>query len=157
MGIGKLGRCYCSQYHISAGRTVYEKQCFCSAGISEIAVISSACRISVRRTYRNEGKMKSYKEYEKNYIGMSDIANLILAGSSDNGLRLTALHFGMDNDYYAYIVDANAEIGEHYTKVAEFKSWLRIYDDSFLTQEFDANKISVYRAGEMGCIIQLFK
>ena len=24
--------------------------------------------------------MKSYKEYEKKYIGMSDIANLILAG-----------------------------------------------------------------------------
>ena len=97
------------------------------------------------------------KDYEKKYIGMSDIANLILAGSSDNGLKLAVLHFGMDNDYYAYIVDADAEIGEHYTKVAEFKSWLRIYDDSFLTQEFNANKISVYRAGEMGCIIQLFK
>ena len=80
--------------------------------------------------------MKSYKEYEKKYIGMSDIANLILAGSSDNGLKLAVLHFGMDNDYYAYIVDADA---------------------SFLTQEFNANKISVYRAGEMGCIIQLFK
>lgn len=79
--------------------------------------------------------MRSYKEYEKKYIGMSDIANLILAGSSDNGLRLTALHFGMDNDYYAYIVDSDAEIGEHYTKVAEFKGWLRIYDDSFLTHE----------------------
>ena len=78
--------------------------------------------------------MKSYKEYEKKYIGMSDIANLILAGSSDNGLKLAVLHFGMDNDYYAYIVDADAEIGE-----------------------FNANKISVYRAGEMGCIIQLFK
>ena len=85
--------------------------------------------------------MRSYKEYEKKYIGMSDIANLILAGSSDNGLRLTALHFGMDNDYYAYIVDSDAEIGEHYTKVAEF----------------NADKISIYRAGEMGCIIQLFK
>lgn len=54
--------------------------------------------------------MKSYKEYEKKYIGMSDIANLILAGSSDNGLKLAVLHFGMDNDYYAYIVDADAEI-----------------------------------------------
>ena len=63
---------------------------------------------------------------KRKYIGMSDIANLILAGSSDNGLKLAVLHFGMDNDYYAYIVDADAEIGEHYTKVAEFKSWLRI-------------------------------
>ena len=101
--------------------------------------------------------MKGYKEYEKKYIGMSDIANLILAGFSDNGLRLTALHFGMDNDYYAYIVDSDAEIGEYYTKVAEFRSWLRIYDDSFLTQEFNSDKINVYRAGEMGCIIQLIK
>ena len=101
--------------------------------------------------------MKGYKEYEKKYIGMSDIANLILAGFSDNGLRLTALHFGMDNDYYAYIVDSDAEIGKYYTKVAEFRSWLRIYDDSFLTQEFNADKINVYRAGEMGCIIQLIK
>lgn len=117
----------------------------------------SACRISVRRTYRNEEGMKGYKEYEKKYIGMSDIANLILAGFSDNGLRLTALHFGMDNDYYAYVVDSDAEIGEYYTKVAEFRSWLRIYDDSFLTQEFNADKINVYRAGEMGCIIQLIK
>ena len=70
---------------------------------------------------QKRGEMRSYKEYEKKYIGMSDIANLILAGSSDNGLRLTALHFGMDNDYYAYIVDSDAEIGEHYTKVAEFR------------------------------------
>ena len=108
--------------------------------------------------------MKSYKEYEKKYIGMSDIANLILAGSSDNGLKLAVLHFGMDSYDYAYSIYADAdnapaakETVKNYRKVAEFKSWLRIYDDSFLTQEFNANKISVYRAGEMGCIIQLFK
>lgn len=35
--------------------------------------------------------MKSYKEYEKKYIGMSDIANLILAGSSDNGLKISSI------------------------------------------------------------------
>ena len=67
------------------------------------------------------------------------------------------IYSGAGNDYYAYIVDSDAEIGEHYTKVAEFKGWLRIYDDSFLTHEFNADKISIYRAGEMGCIIQLFK
>lgn len=63
--------------------------------------------------------MKSYKEYEKKYIGMSDIANLILAGSSDNGLKLAVLHFGMDNDYYAYIVDADAK------KIRRIKLWQR--------------------------------
>lgn len=67
--------------------------------------------------------MKSYKDYEKKYIGMSDIANLILAGSSDNGLKLAVLHFGMDNDYYAYIVDADAEIeqwSEEYLTVEKY-------------------------------------
>ena len=57
MDISKLGRCYCSQYNISAERTVYEKQCFRSIGIFEIGIMNSACRISVRRTYRNEEKM----------------------------------------------------------------------------------------------------
>ena len=103
--------------------------------------------------------MKSYKEYEKKYIGMSDIANLILAGSSDNGLKLAVLHFGMDNDYYAYIVDADAEIGEHYTKVAEFKSWLRIYDDSFLTQELSKKirriKLRQTKSSMEECITQI--
>ena len=43
-------------HNISAERTVYEKQCFRSIGIFEIGIMNSACRISVRRTYRSEGK-----------------------------------------------------------------------------------------------------
>lgn len=46
--------------------------------------------------------MKSYKEYEKKYIGMSDIANLILAGSSDNGLKLAVLHFGILYSWFIF-------------------------------------------------------
>lgn len=104
--------------------------------------------------------MKSYKEYEKKYIGMSDIANLILAGSSDNGLKLAVLHFGMDNDYYAYIVDADAEIGEHYTKVAEFKSWLRIYEkwdasSSYLSKKIRRIKLWQRKSSMEECITQI--
>lgn len=32
--------------------------------------------------------MKSYKEFEKIYIGDSDIASLILAGCDENGLKV---------------------------------------------------------------------
>lgn len=98
---------------------------------------------------------KSYKEYEKQYIGNSDIASLILAGSSPNGMKLYDLHFGIDDSYQAYIVDDKAVIGEHYHLEAEFNIWLKIYDDDSLVKRFNADIIRVYRAGMQGCIIQL--
>ena len=38
-----------------------------------------------------------------------------------------------------------------------FKAWLKIYDDEGLTEDYSADKIRVYRAGDFGCIIQLLK
>lgn len=101
--------------------------------------------------------MKKYKDYGKEYIGYSDIASLILAGyDKERGLLLKELHFGCDGSYNAYIVnDKNVEIGSHYNKVAEYDSQMKIYDDQELTKVFKADKIIVYRAAEMGCIIQL--
>ena len=98
---------------------------------------------------------KSYKDFEKEYIGSSDIASLILAGSSPNGLKLHDLHFGIDASYQAYIVNGECEIGEHYELEAEFNIWLKIYDDDRLVKRFNADIIRVYRAGMQGCIIQL--
>lgn len=98
---------------------------------------------------------KSYKDFEKEYIGSSDIASLILAGHSRWGLKLHDLHFGIDDSYQAYIVNGECEIGEHYRFEAEFYTWLNIYDDDELVKEFRADIIRVYRAGEHGCIIQL--
>lgn len=73
-----------------------------------------------------------------------------------NGLVLKELHFGCDGSYNAYIVDVeNAEIGKHYNKIAEYDSWMKIYDDTELVKVLKADKIIVYRAAEMGCIIQL--
>jgi hypothetical protein len=103
-------------------------------------------------------KMKNYKEYDKEYIGGSDIATLVLVGFNrevDNGLKIEPLHFGGDGSYNAYVVDADAEIGNHYKEVASFNSWLKIYDDEELTKRFEADNITVYRAAEMGCIIKL--
>lgn len=98
--------------------------------------------------------MKNYKSYPMITIGASDIASLILAGPGDTGLKLVELPFGEDGSYRAYMVDEAAEIGSHYRMVAEFGSWLRIYDDTGLAYEVAAKAIRVFRAGERGCIIQ---
>jgi len=100
--------------------------------------------------------MKSYKEYDKQYIGSSDIAALILVGiTKEEGVVSVVLHFGGDDAYSAYIVDEEAEIGNHYHKVAEFETWLKIYDDAGLVDTFEAPRIAVYRSAERGCIIHI--
>lgn len=101
--------------------------------------------------------MKNYKDFKKQYIGSSDIASLILAGCNEKGLSLKELHFGQDGSYQAYIVEGEAEIGNHYHKVAEFEGWMKIYDDEELIKEFKGKEIAVYRAAEMGCIIQIIQ
>ena len=103
--------------------------------------------------------MKNYKDFEKEYIGSSDVANLILAGyKKGEGFTCQKLNFIRDGSYNAYIVEGkDVEIGEHYNKVAEFESWTKIYDDEELVKTFIADEIIVYRAAEMGCIIQLIK
>lgn len=98
--------------------------------------------------------MKNYKDFEKEHIGVSEYAALILVGCGEDGLLLKELHFGEDGCYHAYIVDGEAEIGDHYSLIAEFEYWLKIYDDFELVRTFRAEKIKVYRAAEMGCIIQ---
>lgn len=105
----------------------------------------------------------NYKNYEKRYIGSSDFAALTLTGMRPTdepgdctGLKTFALHFGGDGSYDAYICDGDAEIGAHYTLEATFVGWLRIYDDDGLIRKFYADVIKIYRAGECGCIIQLF-
>ena len=100
--------------------------------------------------------MKTYKDFEKQYIGSSDIASLILAGCKiGEGFVTIPLHFGQDDSYSAYIVEGEVEIGNHYEKRADFDSWLKIYDDEGLVKQFKGKKIIVYRAAEMGCIIQI--
>lgn len=95
--------------------------------------------------------MKTYKEFNKKFIGESDIAALTIR----SGMNCTSLNFGIDSAYQAYIVTDEAEIGKHYELVFEGENWLRIYDDIELTLFARANKIKIYRAGELGCIIQL--
>lgn len=103
--------------------------------------------------------MKTYKDFEQVYIGGSDIAALILVGCyKEEGLKTQTLNFGEDGSYRAYIVtDPEAEIGNHYKKVATFNYWLKIYDDDGKTYEVRAREINIYRAGDFGCIIQVIQ
>ena len=130
-------------------------------------VIGGLILLSIWLTVRQFGQfergteMKNYKDYEQQYIGGSDIASLILRGiNTDGELELKALKFGGDGIYWAYVVDADTEIPEHYTQVAEFKYWMQIYDDARKTATFRADgdeTIKVYRAAMRGCIIQRAK
>lgn len=125
-------------------------------------IVGALILLSIWLTVRKvEREMKNYKDYEKQCIGCSDIASLILRGINTNDeLELKALEFGGDGVYWAYIVDADTEIPEHYTQVAEFKCWMQIYDDMARTATFRTKgneKIKVYRAGMYGCIIQRAK
>lgn len=98
--------------------------------------------------------MKSYKEFEKQFIGSSDIAALVLVGPTSNGVNPQMLNFVEDGDYFAYMVDEEIDIPKHYELKHEFSHWLRIYDDDALIEKIYADKIKVYRAGDFGCIIQ---
>lgn len=83
------------------------------------------------------------------FVGESDIAALVAV--APGGPQF--IRFGEDGGYEAYIVEEET-IPEHYTKVAEFDYWLKIFDDSELTLELKAPKIEIYRAGSFGMIIK---
>lgn len=105
---------------------------------------------------KNMNKLKSYKEYDSVSLGGSDIAVLTFTGYTEkNGLVAKVLNFGSDGSYNAYLVDENAEIGNHYELVLKFDSWVNVYDDMGVVEQFKADHIKVYRAGDFGCIIQL--
>lgn len=103
--------------------------------------------------------MKNYKDFDKHFIGESDIAALVLVGYRKcEGVIPFMLNFGEDNSYIAYIVyGENITIGEHYKEIIRFNNWLKIYDDIGLKKEFKGKQIIVYRAGELGCIVQVIE
>ena len=98
----------------------------------------------------------NYRIYPSMSIGESDIAAVIMAGPTEDGLKAEYLKFSKDGDYLAHIIDGNAKGYEgHYELIATLRNWLKFYDDEELVIGFKADEIKVYRAGEMGCIVQL--
>lgn len=101
--------------------------------------------------------MKSYKEFDKRHIGDSDKA-LLTVISSQNGHQIKEeIHFGKDACYQAYECFGDVEIGEHYDKVFDGEVCLTIIDDFNITYQknffHNFDKVSIYRAKDMGCII----
>lgn len=92
-----------------------------------------------------------YKEMKMG-IGSSDVAALVMDSASTDPARLK---FGADGNYSAYVVTSSALIPNHYTRIYGSRSWLRIFDDNGKCLEFQAPNISVWRAGEFGCIVCL--
>lgn len=58
---------------------------------------------------KKEHTMKNYKEFKRIYIGSSDIASLTLRAPNISHI----LTFCEDGVYFAYLVEGEAEIGEH--------------------------------------------
>lgn len=115
--------------------------------------------------------MKDHHTYEMAYLGESDVSALTVTTFGADGLTSHILRFGMDGEYKAYIVDAECEIPAHYENVLHIEpyqvtffdgtlgapsGWVRVYDDEALTYKADFhNGLNIYRAGDLGCIVQL--
>lgn len=107
--------------------------------------------------------MRDHHGCKKAYLGASDIATLIFVGGG-NSLKNNSfewvnsypVHFGEDGSYDAYFVtDDDVMIPDHYSLVAKFDHWMKVYDDNDLTLDLNAGEIEVYRAGSFGCIIRV--
>lgn len=97
--------------------------------------------------------MANYKENTIS-LGYSDIASLVVVGYIEGkGAVPEMLSLGGDGTYKGYIVTKPEMVPEHYKKVLEYKSWIRIYDDTQMVYSVNADKISVYRAGDFGILI----
>lgn len=92
---------------------------------------------------------KDYKGFPTLHLGESDVASLIARGF-DN---LAEIHMGGDGAYKAHYITEECEIPEHYEKVFECHTWLKIYDDEGVTAEICADSIQIYRAGDYGVIV----
>ena len=102
---------------------------------------------------------KNYKDFEKIFIGESDIAQLTLRYFNDDAkeVELDILHFGEDGAYNAYLIqDEEVEIPNHYQLVFDKQiSWMDIIDDTGIIAFDCPANIKIYRAGNYGCIICL--
>ena len=112
--------------------------------------------------------MKSYKEYERQFIGDSDIAALIFVGTTKDGLKANILNFGSDGRYNAYVVDEivkmtvqeNTYLTSNSFRMTEqrdifLRESVQRRKASYCSGNMRTDKIRVYRAGDFGCIIQL--
>ena len=85
--------------------------------------------------------MKSYKEYEKFHFGSTDIASILIRRCNDTPIEASVASDGV---CFGYIVDEEAEIGSHYTKVCDANNWIMVYGDTGRVANLFADKIEVW-------------
>lgn len=120
-------------------------------------------RIGVDKGYVTPGDLIApYKQY-KIHLGESDIAQVILMGchkEEKRGTRAMPLYFGGAGVYNAWLCDKDTIVPEHYELVALYHTWIKVYDDTCMTAYIWAGlnvPIGIYRAGDFGCLIKVFK
>ena len=103
--------------------------------------------------------MKYYKDYPLIYLGMSDMASLVLVyfDNVDYEVQTRILHMGSDGSYRGRVVYNDVEIPAHYTKQFSINaSWVKIYDDHSLCWIGRKEAIyEFYTAGERTLLINI--
>ena len=103
--------------------------------------------------------MKSYKDYQLEYFGGSDIASLVLVyfDNVDYEVQSKILPMGSDGSYRGRVVYNDVEIPAHYTKQFSINaSWVKIYDDDSLVWTGKEDAIyEFYTAGERTLLINI--
>ena len=103
--------------------------------------------------------MKSYRDYPLIYLGMSDMASLVLVyfDNVDYEVQSRILPMGSDGSYRGRVVYNDVEIPSHYTKQFSINaSWIKIYDDDSLVWIGRKQAIyEFYTAGERTLLINI--
>lgn len=95
-----------------------------------------------------------YKENTIYFFGSSDIAALIVYGKQGKEFKAHVLEMGKDGNYKAYKITEEYAIPDHYKLDIEFDDIAIFYDDEGIFSKISAEKIKIYRAGQMGLLIQ---
>lgn len=100
-----------------------------------------------------EIKKMTYKNFDKIHLGWSDSAALICRSKWVDIDLCGLLKFGEDGDYSAYFVTGKADLGDHYKHQLAYYGFVDITGDDGSGIHIEAPVISIYTAGNFGCII----
>ena len=105
--------------------------------------------------------MKSYRDYPLIYLGMIDMASLVLVyfDNVDYETQSRILSMGSDGSYRGRVVYNDVEIPSHYTKQFSINaSWVKIFDDDSLVWMGKGDAIyEFYTEGERTLLIKIKK
>ena len=103
--------------------------------------------------------MKYYKDYPLIYLGMSDMASLVLVyfDNVDYETQSRILPMGSDGSYRGRVVYNDVEIAAHFTKQFSINgSWVKIFDDDSLCWIGRKDAIyEFYTAGDRTLLINI--